>query len=141
MVNVTNGPGISDEPAVAYLPGFGTSSSSSSSDSAQYIYASPAGVINDVIAFPPTFSGSVRLAVTLAAGSAAWTGLTAGADGQEVILWNSDPDNTLTLVVQNIGSLSVNQFQGSAGAYTLTPGNALSLIYFGETINAWVIIP
>lgn len=141
MVNVTNGPGISDEPAVAYLPDFGTSSSSSSSDSAQYIYASPAGVINDVIAFPPTFSGTVRLAVTLAAGSAAWTGLNAGANGQQVTLWNSDTVNSLTLVVQNIGSLSVNQFQGSAGSFTLTAGNAISLIYFAETINAWIIVP
>lgn len=141
MVNVTNAPGISDSPAIAYLPDFGSTSSSSSSNSMQYAYASPAGVLNDVVAWSPPFTGNIRLAVTLAAGSTAWTGMLAGSDGQEVILWNSDPTNNLTLAVQNVGSASANQFQGSAGAYTLSPGNAYLLIYWGETINAWVIVP
>ncbi len=141
MVNVTNAPDETSIPASADLPDFGSTSSSSSSNSAQYIYASPSGVSNDVVAWSPPFTGKIRLAVTLAAGSAAWTGMLAGTDGQEVVLWNSDSANSLTLAVQNIGSASVNQFQGSAGAYTVSPGNAYLLIYWGGTINAWVIVP
>ncbi len=142
MVNVTNAPDETSIPASADLPDFGSSASSNAQGgSAQYIYACPAGVLNDVVAWSPPFTGKVRLAVTLAAGSAAWTGLLAGADGQEVTLWNSDTANTLTLVVQNIGSLSANQFSGPAGSFTLTPGNAISLIYFAETINSWIIVP
>ncbi len=141
MVNVTTAPDFEADPAIANLPDLSTGSSGSSSASNQYTYASPAGVSNDVVAWSPPFTGRIRLAVTLAAGSAAWTGLAAGVSGQEVTLWNADPDNTLTLVVQNVGSLSANQFQGSAGAYSLTPGNALGLIYYGDTINAWIIVP
>jgi hypothetical protein len=107
----------------------------------QYVYASPAGVLNDVIAWTPPFTGSIRLAVTLAAGNAAWTGLDAGADGQEVILWNSDSTNNLTLVVNNGGSVAENRFSGSGDSYTLTAGNALTLIYYGDSIASWIIVP
>ncbi len=142
MVNVTNAPDETSTPAFADLPDLGSSFSSGSSvGSAQYSYVSPAGVLNDVVAWSPPFTGNIRLAVTLAAGSSAWTGLQSGVSGQEVILWNADPTNYLALAVDNGGSVPENRFQGSAGSYTLTPGNAFLLIYFGGSIQAWVIVP
>ena len=110
-------------------------------NSTQFTYASPSGTTNNVVSNIPKAVANVRLAVTLAAGNATWTGLSSGADGQHLILWNTDATNTLTLAVQNTGSLVGNQFQGSSGSYALTPGNAILMVYYAGTVNAWVIIP
>ncbi len=136
MVNITNAPSQSTTPSSSLLPstllGF-------QHDSTQYAYASPSGTTNDVNGGFPRFLGNVRLAVTLAAGSATWTGLGAGNDGQHLILWNTDAANTLTLLVSNAGSVVGNRFSGPAANYVLSAGNACELVYYAGTINAWVI--
>lgn len=138
MVNITNAPTMPSTPAQATLPdtllGFQHSTT-------QYTYASPSGTTNNVVSGVPLFLGNARLAVTLAAGNATWTGLAAGLDGQHLVLWNADAANTLTLAVQNSGSLVQNRFQGSAGNYALIHGNAILMVYYAGTVNAWVIVP
>jgi hypothetical protein len=101
-------------------------------------YASPAGAQNNVA--PAGFGAGVgRVALTLPSGNANWTGLTAGTDGQQLIITNKDAANTLTLNVANAGSLAANQFFGSAD-YAIPPGNSLSLCYYAGSVNQWVII-
>ncbi len=102
-------------------------------------YASAAGVQNNVS--PPGFTAAVhRLSVTLPSGNATWTGLAAGTDGQDLILWNADATKTLILAVNNSGSSGSNRFAGS-GNLSLFPGNAVRLSYWGGTVNQWVIVP
>lgn len=141
MVNVTSAPstsGASVTPSVSTLPdtlvGF-------QSDTTQYTYASPAGTTNDVTPGCPKFVGHVRLAVTLAGGDAIWTGLAAGADNQHLVLWNTDATATLSLAINDSGSLAPNRFQGSGTGYDVSPGNAYLLVYYTGNVNAWVIIP
>ena len=103
-------------------------------------YASAAGTSNNVA--PSGFSSSVgRLWVTLASGSAVWTGLEAGNDAQILILTNADTIANLTLDVQNSGSSSANQFYGPDTSRVLTPGNSCFLCYYSNsTLTGWVFI-
>ncbi len=136
MVNITNAPSQSATPSSSLLPdilvGF-------QHDTTQYTYASPSGTTNDVNGGFPRFVGQVRLAVTLASGSATWTGLGVGSDGQKVVLWNTDAANTLTLLIQSSSSLTPNQFYGTPTNYVLAAGNACELVYYAGNINGWVI--
>lgn len=139
MVNITNAPsttGASTPPSSSTLPdtlvGFQQSTT-------QYVYASPSGTTNDVNGGFPRFIGNIRLAVTLAAGNATWTGLGAGSDGQHCVLWNTDATSSLTLSVSDAGSLAPNQFNGVAGTSSLGPGTAAELVYYAGNVNAWVI--
>ncbi len=134
MVNVTQANGGS--PATSLLPDITVGFVGATT---QYTYASPSGTSNDVNGGFPAFLGNTRLAVTLAAGSATWTGLGAGEDGQHVILWNRDPANSLTLLVASAASVARNRFNGTSPSYVLTAGNACELVYYTGTINAWVI--
>jgi hypothetical protein len=102
-------------------------------------YASPTGVSNNVA--PPGFQSNItRLWVTLPSGSAEWTGLKAGVDGQEIILTNADPANNLQLDIENGGSIAANQFYGTDGEYILNPGNSIILCYYGGSQNQWVVV-
>ncbi len=136
MVNISNAPAQSATPSSATLP---TTLLGFQHDSTQYTYASPSGTTNDVNGGFPRFLGNVRLAVTLAAGASTWTGLGAGNDGQHLILWNTDSANSLTLLVNNAGSVSVNRFNGPTANVVLTAGNAIELVYYAGLINSWVI--
>ena len=136
MVNVTNAPAQSSPPASSTLPDtlLGVQTSTT-----QYNYASPSGTVNNVVSGIPSFVGNARLTVTLAAGSATWTGLSAGSDNQHITLWNSDAANTLTLAVKNSGSLAQNQFNGTSVGYLLSPGFTIGLIYYAGSVKAWVV--
>ena len=136
MVNVTNAPAVTATPATSTLP---DTLVGVQLDSTQYVYASPSGTVNDVNLGIPRFVGRVRVAVTLAAGDATWTGQGPGVDGQEVILWNSDATNSLTLSVQDTGSVVGGRYAGASGSYALLPGFSISMIYYAGTVNAWVL--
>jgi hypothetical protein len=93
---------------------------------ARLAYASPAG--GAVAANPVGFSALTgRLIVTLAAGNATWASLTAGSDGQLVLIVNADAANTLILpaaVFLGLGDLNI------------PPGNR-ALIYYDSTDASW----
>jgi hypothetical protein len=123
-------------PGINYTGG----SSGGSGLGAWLAYASPAGTSNNVA--PTGFGSSIgRLWVTLGSGNATWTGLTAGADAQLLILTNADTANDLTIDVANAASTATNRFYGSPGSYSLSPGNSLWLCYYGGSVNRWMIVP
>lgn len=105
-------------------------------------YAPAAGPSNDVN--PAGFSSSVgRVEVDLTLGSANWTGLLAGSDGQIVLVSVIAPNltaNTLTLNNQNAGSSAANRFRGSDDT-VIVFGNTLQIVYYAGTVNRWVIVP
>lgn len=87
-------------------------------------YASPAGV---TAAAPVGFSAATgRLYVTLPGGDSTWSSLTAGADGQLLVVINHDVANILTL--------SAGGFLTSG--YVLPPGHR-ALIYYDTTDASW----
>lgn len=103
-------------------------------------FVSPAGGQNDVnpgSGFPALLG---RIDVDTSAGNANWTGLLAGVDGQIVVIRNAAGANNLTLNNQNAGSTAANRF-AAAGDFTLVPGNAIWVIYYGGSVNRWVIVP
>lgn len=99
---------------------------------------SAAGANNDVNPGGTWPAGYGRLAVTLAAGNANWSGLVAGSDGQTVQLVNLDAANTLTLNSKNVGSLAANRFS-FANDLILPPGATCWLVYWAGAIDLWVI--
>jgi hypothetical protein len=100
-------------------------------------YASPAGVTNNVA--PAGFGSTVGLIdVTLAAGNASWSGLTAGADKQLLIIANADTVNSLTLLGLNAGSTAANRFR-AGGDPVLPPLSALLLCYY-TTPAQWIVV-
>ena len=137
-VNITSPPAGVNAPPQSNLP---DTSVGLVHNTTQFTYASPAGTTNNVVTGVPAFVGNSRLAVTLAAGNATWNSMSAGADGQHMVVWNTDAANTLTLNVNNTSGLVGNRFQGSAGSYALMPGNAILMVYYAGSVKAWVIIP
>jgi len=109
----------------------------------QYLaYASPGGTSNNVN--PTGFStiqstATGRLGVTLAGGSAVWTGLTSGYDGQRLTITNLDASNSLTLNIQSASSVASNRFLGAAGTRILAAGVSVSMCYYG-TAGLWVLL-
>lgn len=94
---------------------------------ARLAYASPAG---SIAATPVGFNSLTgRLLVTLPSGNAAWTSLTAGADGQLLEIKNTDVTNSLTLPQVDWNGV---------GDITLTPGNNI-LVYYDSTVGAWQV--
>lgn len=91
-------------------------------------YASPAGVI---AAAPAGFNNAVGiLSVTLAAGNATWTALTAGGAGQLLEIRNDDAANTLTLPHANWGG--IQDVVLAAGQKILT--------YYDGTLASWQFV-
>ena len=98
-----------------------------------------AGANNNVT--PVGFVATVgRLDLDSTAGVANITGLLAGADGQQVLIRVKPGGNNVTLNNLNGGSLAANQFSGPDDI-VLTPGTALLLMYYGDAINNWVMVP
>ena len=93
---------------------------------ARVAYASPAG--GAVAAAPAGFSALTgRLIVTLAAGNATWASLTAGSDGQIVVIVNADAANTLILpAAVFLGLADLN----------IPPGNR-AIIYYDSIDASW----
>ncbi len=110
-----------------------------------YLYvAVPAGE-TDNLAPGPSFPGTpdlpiTRLDIAPSSGATNITGLTAGLDGQLVLIFNSDSSSSLTLNNQNGFSASANQFQG-AGDFILPPMTGILICYYAGTINKWRFIP
>ncbi len=124
----------------AYIAGFGGGGGSGGGGGGlgTYLaYASPAGASNNVN--PTGFASTVGLIdVTLAAGDANWTGLTAGADQQLLTIANADTVHTLTLNGLHAGSLAANQFR-AGGDPVLPPLSALLLCYY-TTPAKWIVV-
>lgn len=100
-------------------------------------YSSAAGSLNDVN--PAGFGSGVGLLdVTLTAGDATWTGLTAGADKQELVVSNNDATHSLTLAALNAGSAAANRFRNS-GDLVLPPKTAVLLVYY-TTPAQWIVV-
>lgn len=121
----------------AYITGFSSSSGSGSGLGTYLAYASAAGASNNVN--PTGFASTVGLIdVTLAAGDANWTGLTAGGDQQLLMIANADTVHTLTLNGLNAGSLAANRFR-AGGDPVLPPLSALLLCYY-TTPAQWIVV-
>lgn len=100
-------------------------------------YASASGSLNNVA--PAGFGSGVGLLdVTLAAGAATWTGLTAGADRQMLVIANADTVNALTLAALNAGSSAANRFRFS-GDLVLPALSAVLLVY-SNTAAQWIVV-
>lgn len=121
----------------AFISAFSSGGSGGGGLGTYLAYASPAGAQNNVN--PSGFSSSVGLLdVTLAAGDANWTGLTAGADQQMLIIANADATHNLTLNGLNAGSSAANQFR-AGGDPVLPPLAALLLCYY-TTAAKWIVV-
>lgn len=101
-------------------------------------YTAPTATVNN--AAPANFGNLVgRLDVTLGAGAqTTLTGLQAGVDGQPLTIRNVDTTNTLILSNRNGASLAANQFS-SSGDTNLPPGGSVTLTYYAQTVNKWVV--
>jgi hypothetical protein len=101
-------------------------------------YTSAAGASNDVA--PAGFGPTVdRLDVTLSANSS-WSGLTAGRDGQWLLVTVVAGAFTLTLQANNVGSLAANRFR-AAGDTALVLNDTFLLRYYAGSVNMWVVVP
>lgn len=79
-----------------------------------------------------------RLDVDTTAGAISWTGLLAGFDGQRVSIRNTGAAANLTLVNQSASSVAANRFAATADT-VVTPGLAVEAIYYGGSVQRWVI--
>jgi hypothetical protein len=101
-------------------------------------YTSAAGSVNDVA--PGSFGSMIgRLEVTLS-NITTWTGLTAGADAQLLIVSVVAGAFLLTLSALDSGSMAANQFRASA-SLTLGLNDSILLCYYAGSVNKWVVIP
>jgi len=71
------------------------------------------------------------------AGDATFTGITAGSDGQLMVMTNEGP-SLLTLADQNGGSASANQFYGVTDI-TL-PAKGSQLLSYSGNLSKWVMV-
>ena len=103
-------------------------------------YIAAAGASNNVnpVGFGPTIH---LLDVDTSAGAANFTGLIAGADGQQLVL-SVTGANLLTLNAANTGSTAANRFRAAADL-TLLQNGSFNLVYYGAStgVNRWVIVP
>lgn len=80
-----------------------------------------------------------RLDLNAAAGAANLTGLQTGFDAQQVLIRNlPSSGNNVTLNNQNAGSLAANRFSAVADVI-LAPGSAIVAMYYGGSLNYWVL--
>lgn len=64
--------------------------------------------------------------------------LTAGFDGQRLRLRNTGSTGVLTLTNENAGSTASTRFSG-VGDVGIYPGDKVDLIYYGGSVNRWVM--
>jgi hypothetical protein len=98
------------------------------------VVVAAAGQSNDVVVDVTIVS---RVLVTTTAGDATFTGITAGSDGQLMVVTNQG-SNLLTLADQNVGSSSANQFYGVTDI-TL-PAKGSQLLSYSGNLSKWVMV-
>jgi hypothetical protein len=107
---------------------------------ARYTSAPSAGTYNNVnpgSGWPNTDTGA-RLIVT-PTGAIVYTGLLAGNDGEQVLLWNNAAVGSgfnITLDNLNAGSSAANQFT-IAGSALVLPPQARSILVYDATLALW----
>jgi hypothetical protein len=82
----------------------------------------------------PTGVGRLDL---VPAGDATLNSLVAGIDGQEVIIRNASATFTITIPAGGPGAVS---FTGGGGGSFLPPLTPMTCVYYGGSINQWVIV-
>ena len=106
-------------------------------------YASGSGTQNNVDpgsgwpVTPVTLIPYSTLDVSLAGGSATWTGLKAGLDDQWVVIRNNDAANNLTLNNAGGGSAAANRF--SYPANLILPPRATAIAVYRTTPALWYL--
>jgi hypothetical protein len=90
---------------------------------------------NNNVSIPITTTS--RVLVDTTAGDGTFTGLTAGADGQLMVITNQGP-SLLTIADENGSSLSANQFYGVTDI-TL-PAKGSQLLSYSESLAKWVMV-
>lgn len=69
------------------------------------------------------------------------TGIAAGTDGEEIVLYSEGSADPWFIDVQNVGSTAANRIAGAfAGAIYMPPGAAMRLRYIGGLVNRWTIM-
>jgi hypothetical protein len=82
-------------------------------------------------------SGAGRLYINPSTNDISLTGLVAGADGQQIIVFNTGSTYTITLVNQSASSTAANRFSGQGDA-AIPPGGQQYVIY-SSTLGRWSI--
>lgn len=100
----------------------------------EQVIVAAAGTSNNVSITVATVS---RVLVETTAGDATFTGITAGSDGQIMVVTNEGP-SLLTLADQNGGSSSANQFYGVTDI-TL-PARGSQLLSYSGNLSKWVMV-
>lgn len=100
----------------------------------EQVIVAAAGTSNNVAVTVATVS---RVLVDTTAGDATFTGLTAGADGQLMVVTNQGT-NLLTLAAENGGSTAANQFYGVTDI-TL-PAKGSQLLSYSANLTKWVMV-
>lgn len=101
---------------------------------AEQVVVATAGTMNNVVIDVATVS---RVLVDTSAGDAIFTGMTAGADGQLMVVTNGAA-NLLTLADENGGSLTANQFYGVTDISL--PSRGSQLLSYSGTLFKWVMV-
>jgi hypothetical protein len=78
-----------------------------------------------------------RLDIVADAAGTTLNDMTAGFDGQRIRIRNTG-SGVLALTNQNAGSTAANRFSGSSDA-GLYPGDKLDVIYYGGSVNRWIM--
>ncbi len=111
---------------VGGIPSFAAGAPQAATLGGRIAFASPAGVA--VAAAPAGFGPSTgRILVTLPLGNATWVSLTAGVDGQLLVVRNADATNLLILPAAD---------WGGTGDLGIAPGGRV-LIYYDATDALW----
>lgn len=100
----------------------------------EQVVVAAAGTSNNVSVTVATVS---RVLVETTAGDATFTGITAGSDGQLMVMTN-EGTNLLTLASENVGSSSANQFYGVTDI-TL-PAKGSQLLSYSGNLSKWVMV-
>lgn len=100
----------------------------------EQVIVAAAGTSNNVSV---TVASVSRVLVETSAGDATFTGITAGTDGQLMVVTNEGP-SLLTLADQNGGSTSANQLYGVTDI-TL-PAKGSQLLSYSGNLTKWVMV-
>jgi hypothetical protein len=100
----------------------------------EQLITAAAGTSNNVAV---TVASVNRVLVDTTAGDAVFTGMTAGVDGQLMVVTNQGP-SLLTLDDENGGSLAANQFYGVTDI-TL-PAKGSQLLSYSGNLTKWVMV-
>lgn len=98
----------------------------------------PAGVNNNFN--PGLLLNVTRILANPNAGNAELTGMLAGGDGQDVLLWNAQAigGNTIQLDNLNAGSTAANRFSISGPSFTINPQSGARMKY-DTTLGLWLV--